>query len=533
MATLLTDQQAAGHARAVRPFWVFTGFAATVDAQALEALTDHPDVASVTLDETYRLPEPAAEPGGPKLPGWSLERVKAPQVWGEYGIRGEGVVVGVMDSGADGGHPALAGSWRGATGDPTKSWFAPTGEDYPTPGDGFGHGTHVTGSIVGGAPGDVVGVAPDAQWIAAKIFRDGGSTTSSIIHAGFQWMLAPGGDPTAAPDVVNNSWGSADTYQTEFWGDVDAWVAAGIVPMFANGNDGPVAQSVGSPGSFPQSIAVGATDVNDVVAGFSSRGPVTWDGVTLTKPQISAPGHHIYSAWPRQLPEGPYFTISGTSMATPHATGVVALMLSGAPNLTVAEVRDLLESTARVEPHMGTVPDNDYGHGITDSYAAVTKASHSGVLTGTVTGPDGPVEATLRVVGNGWKTTSSATSGQYELAVTEGTQQIRVSAPGYVTQTVTVDAVAGEVRTQDVTLAVAARYPVAGTVTGADGTVDGARVSVEGPAGDPVFSAADGRFALDLAEGEYVLRVTANGHGLYREEIVVDGPETVDVDLQP
>ena len=161
----------------------------------------------------------------------------------------------MMDSGVDGGHPALAGRWRGRNGDIASSWYAATGENYAEPGDGHGHGTHVTGTILGGPPGEVVGVAPDAEWIAVKIFRDWGSTTASIIHDGFQWMLAPGGDPAKAPRVVNNSWGSTATYSTEFLEDVRAWVAAGIFPAFANGNDGPGGGTVGSPGSFPEASA--------------------------------------------------------------------------------------------------------------------------------------------------------------------------------------------------------------------------------------------------------------------------------------
>lgn len=197
------------------------------------------DVARIDLDAEISLPETPTAVTSPKLPTWILENIHAPEVWGTYGDQGAGVVVGVMDSGVDYSHPALHGSWRGNDGDVASSWFAATGEAYALPGDGFGHGTHVTGSIVGGPPGEVIGVAPSAQWIAAKIFRDSGTTSTSIIHSGFQWMLAPGGDPTKAPDVVNNSWGSPATYDTDFWPDVDAWRAAGIVPMFAAGNDGP------------------------------------------------------------------------------------------------------------------------------------------------------------------------------------------------------------------------------------------------------------------------------------------------------
>ena len=429
MRGLLRAEEAAGRARAVRSYWIFNGFAATVSRSALERLADHPAVESVTLDAEIELPEAESEP---RLPTWGLEKVNAPKTWGDYGFTGKGVVVGTMDSGVDGGHPALASRWRGRTGATSSSWYAATGENYAEPADGHGHGTHVMGTIVGGAPGEIVGVAPDAEWIAVKIFRDSGSTTSSIIHDGFQWMLAPGGDPAKAPDVVNNSWGSDATYTTEFLEDVRAWVAAGIFPAFANGNNGPGTGSVGSPGSFPESFGVGATDINDQVASFSSRGPAIWDGVRYLKPQVSAPGAQIYSSWPRQLGEGDYNTISGTSMATPHLTGVVALLLSAQPDLSVEATRELLESTARTEPHMGKLPNDNYGHGIADAFAAITAARFSGTLTGTITGPDGPLAATVSIPELGLETTSDATTGFYELRVREGAWDVEVSAYGYV-----------------------------------------------------------------------------------------------------
>ena len=155
---LLRAEEAAGRARDVRSYWVFNGFAATVTRAALERLAEHPAVASVTLDEELTLPETTT---APRLPTWGLEKVNAPKTWGEYGFTGDGVVVGVMDSGVDGGHPALASRWRGRGGDTSSSWYAATGENYAEPGDGHGHGTHVTGTIVGGAPGDIVGVAPE------------------------------------------------------------------------------------------------------------------------------------------------------------------------------------------------------------------------------------------------------------------------------------------------------------------------------------------------------------------------------------
>jgi len=527
---VLDAAERAGRARDIRSFWIFNGFAATIDATTLEELAGHPDVASVELDEEIVLPDP---PGEPRLPVWSLEAVNAPTAWGDYGYTGEGVVVGIMDSGADGGHPALSGRYRGRDGDHAHSWFAATGENYATPGDGHGHGTHVTGSIVGGAPGDITGVAPDAEWIMAKIFRDSGSTTTSIIHAGFEWMLAPGGEPAAAPDVVSNSWGSAATYNTEFLPDVQAWIAAGIAPVFAAGNDGPGPQTIGSPGSFPESVAVGATDINDLVAGFSSRGPVIWDGVEMVKPDLAAPGAAIYSTWPRNLDPDGYNTISGTSMATPHVTGVVALLLDAEPNLSVDAVRELLTSTARDEPHMGRVPNNDYGAGIADAEAAIVSATLSGSLTGTITGPDGPVAATVEIPALGIETTAESTTGFYELVVREGTWEVDVSAYGYLDQTFTIEIAIDDELVRDVAIVAAPVYTVSGVVTAGGAPVAGAVVRAQGAPIGPDYTDAQGAYSLEIAAGSYVFNADATGYRRASRMVTVDSDLGLDFALEP
>jgi outer membrane protein assembly factor BamB/subtilisin family serine protease len=529
---LLDGQEAAGRASDIQDFWIFNGFAVTVDGTALDALAAHPDVASVTLDATIVLDEPVpTDPGEPLLPAWSLERVNAPDVWGEYGTRGGDVVVGVMDSGVDASHPALASSWRGRHGDPEASWFVPTGENYPTPGDGHGHGTHVTGSIVGAPPGEVTGVAPEAQWIAAKIFTDFGSTTDSILHAAFEWMLAPGGDPAAAPHVVNNSWGSNATHRTEFWDAVAAWVAAGIVPVFANGNSGPGTGTVGSPASFPHAIGVGATDAEDRVAWFSSRGPVVWNGVEHTKPQISAPGYEVRSTWPTHLSGDGYQTISGTSMATPHVTGVVALLLSAAPGLSVDEVREALETTARTSPHMEALPQA-YGAGVVDAYRAVTHVAHSGLVTGVVAGPSGdPVEAT--VAAGDLHTTSDPHTGAYELRLPAGAHEVTVTAYGFAPQAHPVDVAVGGTIRLDLTLAATSEQILSGTVAGPDGPVPGARVSLPGTPVPAGRSDDAGAFQFEVAAGVYDLQVTAGGYEPVVLELVVDKHMNVMIGLIP
>ncbi|USQ78187.1 carboxypeptidase regulatory-like domain-containing protein [Ornithinimicrobium faecis] len=528
---ILADAETQGHASAVQDFWIINGFSATVDRETATELAEHPDVDRVELDGEVRAPEPTSSP---LLPTWGLDTIKAPRTWGAYDHRGEGVVVAVLDTGVDGGHPALAPSYRGADGDHSDSWYVPTGENYPTPHDGQGHGTHVTGTITGGTPGEVTGVAPEAEWIGVKIFDDHGLTTDSTILDGAQWVLAPGGDPSKAPDVVNNSWGASDPNRTTYWDSVEAWRAAGIFPVFANGNDGPQSGTVGSPGSFPMSFGVGATDVNDQIAAFSSRGPVTWDGEEIIKPDVSAPGGQIFSTWPRNLGQD-YNTISGTSMAAPHVSGAVALLLSASPDLTIDQIWETLEGTARVEDHMGEVPNNNYGHGIIDTYAATSVVAHSGRLTGTVTGPEGPLEATVSVDGGDFEVVSDPATGSYAVTVPTGGAEVSVSAFGYLTETFTIEVGVGEVAQREVSLEEAPSSTITGVVT-ADGTPAAGAVVSLGADGTPVAEAVtgpEGAYTLAVPHGTYQLRASLAGFLPHAQDLSIDGDLDLDIDLAP
>jgi subtilisin family serine protease len=159
------------------------------------------------------------------------------------GYRGQGIVVANLDTGVDGSHPDLAPKWRGGT----NSWFDPYNQHPTIPtdlaGGSSGHGTRTMGIMVGGEHnGTGFGVAPEAQWIAAKVFKDDGTGTTAGFHASFQWLLNPDGNPTTpdAPDVVNNSWtyGNPNSCNLEFQPDLQALRAAGILPIFAAGNSG-------------------------------------------------------------------------------------------------------------------------------------------------------------------------------------------------------------------------------------------------------------------------------------------------------
>ncbi|GAA1864456.1 S8 family serine peptidase [Myceligenerans crystallogenes] len=331
---------------------------------------------------------------------WGVAAVNAPAVW-DLGHTGEGITVSAVDSGADLRHPALASHYRGAREDGTFShdhnWFDAAGSCAGEPCDTYGHGTHVTGTMVGddGAENHT-GVAPGARWIAANGCR---SCADADLLASGQWILAPTRadgrqpDPAMRPHVVNNSWGSQleGDINGFFADEVAAWEAAGIFAVWAAGNAGRFGcATASSPGANAPAFSVGATTADGEIAVYSSRGPGE-NG--LTKPNVAAPGQDVRSA----VPGGGYEAYSGTSMAAPHVAGAVALLWSAVPSLIgdVAATRDLLHASAADHPddECGGVAGNNnvYGEGDLDVLALVQAAGQEerGHLAGTVAGADG------------------------------------------------------------------------------------------------------------------------------------------------
>ncbi|WP_075619147.1 carboxypeptidase regulatory-like domain-containing protein [Paenisporosarcina indica] len=525
-----------GKAKKKESLWIINGLTATVTKDALDELKKRDDVAEIVLDETLSLPEVTVENNPPKLPQWSLEKILAPKVWGQYGLKGEGIVVGIMDSGVDGSHEALKQNYRGRDGNHKYSWIDLSGQNYATPNDGNGHGTHVAGTAVGGGAGEPIGVAPEAEWIAAKIFNDNGSTSLSTIHQAFQWFLAPGGDPSKAPQVVNNSWGNANTYSLEFYDDVKAWVSAGIFPSFAAGNDGPGVQTIGSPGSFPETFAVGATDIYDQTASFSSRGPVFWEhknGETerLIKPDISAPGHNIYSAWPAKLNKGKYNTISGTSMATPHVTGAIALLYQANPKLTIDDVKETLKETVSIMPHMGTLPNDSYGSGIINIYQAVTETAFAGELKGTLKNKQGePITGRLEINGEGLSYDVSE-KGEFNFKIREGIHKISISSFGYKIYESTIEMTKGETLSVNWVLENARIYSIKGKVSDESGkAIPYAYVRVKGTPLLPLRTDEKGNFEINsIPEGMYDMQVTGEGIKGLIKELDVNENKTIEL----
>ena len=351
-----------------RELWLINGVSVQLPVWAIRLLQRMPGVDRVSLDQVIRLADSPTANGA--VPTWNLDLVGAPQLW-DAGITGQGIVVANLDTGVDGDHPDLAPAWRGGR----NSWFDAY-RQYSLPHDGIGHGTQTMGIMVGGnASGTVIGMAHDAQWIAAKVFRDDGSATLSAIHAGLQWVLDPDNNPTTddAPDIVSNSWGTLSDVgicSPEFHTDIDALRAAGIMVVFSAGNEGPGANTGTNPGTYGQTVSAGAIDQNLNIANFSGRGPSPCGSNVF--PSLVAPGVNVYSTDLSQgqgLALNPYATVSGTSFAAPHIAGAAALLKSAVPAATPAEIEAALTGTAVDLDVLG--PDDAYGWGLIDVPAAL------------------------------------------------------------------------------------------------------------------------------------------------------------------
>ncbi|HYD31117.1 MAG TPA: S8 family serine peptidase [Azospirillaceae bacterium] len=344
--------------------WAINGLAMTVPASAVADLAVLPGVAGVRLDGTLKAP-PVTYALAP-ADGWNLETIHASAVW-NLGHKGAGVVVGLMDTGADLFHPDLKDRWRGGD----NSWFDAYGR-HATPRDLNGHGTHVAGLAVGGsASGSPVGMAPEAKWIAARIFDDSGTATYSAIHQAFQWLLDPDGNQATAdaPDVVNGSWGldAPGLCLTEFQADVMLLKAAEITPVFAAGNKGSNPDTSVSPANYPGMLAVAAADADGTVAGFSSRGPSACGGGLF--PALAAPGVQVRAP---DLSYGgtivSYAYVDGTSFAAPHVAGALALLVGAFPDVPVSQLEQALAVSTLDLAAPGD--DGDSGRGLVDALAA-------------------------------------------------------------------------------------------------------------------------------------------------------------------
>lgn len=351
--------------RILDELWTSNSLVAEVSNGVLSELASRDDIEQIILDGPVPMLKPVANPQEePQEKDWTygLKKLGVDKVRAAHSLTGKGVRVGILDTGIDPEHPDLKGK--------VINWKSFSSKGPATPADWHGHGTHVAGTIAGGSSsGTHIGVAPDVKLIVAQIFGRRGASKSGILKA-MNWIADPDGNPDTDDhaQIVSNSWGAPKRFkflERSRWKAVQNWVRLNMVPVFAAGNSGSKPKTIGVPAAYPHSFAIGAVDSSDTIAKFSSRGPVKWGRKSYIKPDISAAGVNVLSA----KPGGGYQRMSGTSMATPHISGLAALLLEANPNLSVKQVQDFLTTTA--EDLGASGQDQDYGWGRANILKAV------------------------------------------------------------------------------------------------------------------------------------------------------------------
>ncbi|GBE29788.1 MAG TPA: T9SS type A sorting domain-containing protein [Bacteroidetes bacterium] len=400
----LYEQEQHGVATRIRPLILTNAISAELTPAVIRAIAAMPNVREIEYSPDVYAVEPVDNPPNEiDQLTWHVEQVQADDVW-NMGVTGEGIIVAVLDTGVRYTHNDLADHlWDGGAEFPNHGYDVHDNDNDPM--DTYGHGTHVAGIVAGdGTSGWQTGIAPDATIMCVKISSDGASADLTDVWAGLDWALSHGADHCTL------SFGWYDQPASIRQGNRDAYEALRLVGMTATkscGNSGNSSwhnppDEVSCPGKVPSpwrnpdqieaggvggQTAVGSTNSSDNISSYSSHGPVTWEDVNpwfdyiynngqnqgLMKPDVSAPGENIYSL---SLSDNGYTTMSGTSMASPCAAGVIALIRSANNALSPAQVDEILQTTA---VDLGTPGrDNTYGAGRVNAYDAVLAAQGGG-----------------------------------------------------------------------------------------------------------------------------------------------------------
>ena len=328
-------------------FWIINAISLVADAETIQELAQCPEVEKIILSEKKKYLTPINS-NRTDSSAWGVSYIHADEVH-SMGITGEGITVAVIDSGVDLDHPDFASGQILLS----KAWYS---ENYDTAEDEYGHGTHVAG-IIGS---EKYGVAPKSNILPVRVLDGDGSGYTEETIAGVEYAIQNA-------DILNMSFGdkaenieSTDDYTREMEELLHATLKKAIslnkICIIAAGNE----KEIDSPGILPEAITVGAVDSFGVLASFSGRGPAFHYNVE--KPEVVAPGVGINSTWL----DGGTNIESGTSQATPHVSGVVALMLSINKSLTQEQVKTILQNTA-----FGTAENNTYGAGCVNAIDAV------------------------------------------------------------------------------------------------------------------------------------------------------------------
>ena len=385
----------------VKPLWITNVILCVSTGEAIHELEKRKDIRKIDYDE-YRIVVPEVSESQSHLYEdqsreitWNVSIVNADDVWAE-GYTGQGSVVSVIDTGVNYNHQDLNDHmWGGGIFYPLHGYDFHNNDNNPM--DDNGHGTHCAGTVAGdGTAGSQTGIAPDAAIMALKVLDNAGGGYESSCWEAIEFSVDNDADIMSISLGWSHAWGP----DRSSWRDsMSAALWAGLIASVASGNEGNdygAPDNVRTPGDVPppwlhpdQSltgglsavVSVGATNSNDGIAGFSSRGPVSWENISpfndypynpemgLIRPDISAPGENIKSL-AHYSDTGYESGWSGTSMATPCVAGVMALMISKDPSITPSQMSEIIETSAL---HLGTTGKNNvYGSGRVDAYDAVS-----------------------------------------------------------------------------------------------------------------------------------------------------------------
>ncbi len=556
--TYLDKQQAAYHS-----FWIDNIIVVEKsDRATFNGLLGFSEIAALRTLRMPHLIEPVEKKAAaitPAIIESNLTRINVDEAWG-LGYDGQGIVVGNIDTGVRYTHQALQPHYRGYLGgayDHNYNWWDPYGIYPAAPADDNGHGSHTMGTMVGGdGGGNQIGLAPGARWIACRGCDTFGCGMVELLECA-QFMAAPWNlnkanpNPDLRPHVVNNSWGDCGgSYDAWYQGVVDSWLAAGIIPVFSNGNASncgyispPQCNSVANPARYGNVMGVGSTGQNDgVYAPHSNRGPtdnpdlINPEGYPSLKPQVVAPGVDIRSSISGG--DGSYASYSGTSMSAPHVAGLIALMWQAGPCLIgdYAATETIIQQTATPittglpgkcsGEGPGQLPNQSTGWGEINALAAVQAAAWScgdsrleGRVTDAVSGQAIAGAAVTVTNPAQSRTIKTNAGGEYGVTLFAGVHTVTTGAYGYLTRvTSNVQTFTGQTTTLNISLDPAALHTVSGTVSdAATGWPLYARITVSGDPIDPPppfntawTGPATGQYSLTLAEGiSYTLKVEA------------------------
>ena len=542
--------------KVLNSFWIINAIVARINVDKLIDIASLNIVDKIVPNYEVYIDEPVKDydyKSSGKVWSWGINRTRAPEVW-KMGYNGSGVRICIIDTGVDISHPALAGKML--TLDPSNpyypgGWMAFDSAGNPMlmePMDTYGHGTHVSGTALGGDGKDIIiGVAPGATLMHALALPYGSGTLAQTLAA-IEWAADPfylnpdTGEKiyTGLPaHVVSMSWGARNYYGAEYLEPIKHMLLMNIIPVAAIGNGG--YGSHDNPGNIYGVFGIGASDENDQIASFSGGTIIYWPYIPPSwpfndtypsryiKPDFAAPGVRILSS----VPGGGYSALSGTSMATPHVAGIIALMLQ-ATNWHVYGVPDVPEKFYEVLRETALDlgdPGKDprYGWGIVDAYKAVCKvlelAKISGVKGYVYDEETGEAINLVNVYAyndNGELVayTKSNASGYYLLPLDPGTYTIVYNRFGYENYTITVDVVIHN-----------------GTITGyvtdkvTSNPIQNAEISIL-ELGITVYTDSNGYYHVSVPPGRYTVKASAPNYFSDTKSIIVGEQELVVLDFQ-